>query len=217
MHRTGAYLVICALLVLPSTTYAQIPVRLSAGVGVSSMNLNTEDVAGAARFSGFGLGGEATLGYGRLGLELRYLEGSLSPSDTGRNREMVEGELMLSVRALSWLRLKLGPHVRSMILPAGTERWLFWEGRLQTKTRLGTPRLTSRFEFWQVLSANIDVAEAFDGGQGIEGALRWEVSTLPVWIGLGYRIDRSNLGSGVRTEVMEHVSLTIGLGRGVEY
>jgi hypothetical protein len=183
-------------------------------VGGQFLNLNTEEATGEQRLSGFGLGGDATVAFGRLGLAIRYMEGSLSPSEAGRDRDIVEGEAMLSLRATPWLRIALGPHIRSLIIPEGTERWLFWEGRIQAKASLGSPRLVSVFELWQVLSANVDVDDPYDGGRGIEGGLRWEVSSFPIWLGLGYRIDRSNLGDGSRTEVMEHILFSIGIGHG---
>ena len=180
------------------------------------MNLNTEEAAGEQQLSGFGFGGHGTIAWKRLGLGLLYMEGSLSPSETGRDRDIVEGEAMLSVSATSWLRVAFGPHIRSLIIPEGTERWLFWEGRIQAKANLGPPRLVSVFEFWQVLSANVDVDDPYDRGQGIEGALRWEVPSLPVpvWLELGYRLDRSKLGNGSRTEVMEHFLISVGIDRG---
>ena len=212
--------ILCALaisLFMASAVSAQLPVRLSLSGGGFSTNLNTEDTNGEAqRLSGFSAGGAATVGYGRMGLDIRYLEGSLSPSGEGTGRAIVEGEAMLSVRALSWLRIKFGPHIRSFIQNNATERWLFWETRFRTETQLGTRRVTSSLEFWQVLSASVNTSEPFDGGQGIEGNLRWEISSnLPLWLNLGYRIDRSNLGGGSRTEVLEHIILGIGFGRGV--
>jgi hypothetical protein len=202
------------MLLLASSAFAQTPLGSSIGVGGFFMNLKTEEATGTQRLSGFGAGGDATISYGRLGLGIRYLEGSLNPGGAGTGKDVVEGEVVLSVRALSWLKISLGPHIRSLIVQEGTERWLFWEGRLQTKARLATPRLTSVFELRQVLSANVDAADPFDGGQGLEGALRWEISSLPIWLGLGYRIDRSSLGDGSRTEVMEHVLISVGFGRG---
>jgi hypothetical protein len=202
------------MLVLTSPVFAQIPVRTSLGIGSSFLTLNTVDAVGEQRLTGFGFGGKATIAYKRLGLGLQYLEGSLNPSGTGTDKELVEGEMMLSVRASSWLRLALGPHIRSLVIPEGTERWLFWEGRVQTKANLGTPRLESVLELWHVVSASVEVDDAYDRGQGVMGSLRWELSSLPVWIGLGYRIDRSNLANGARTEVMEHFTISVGLGRG---
>jgi hypothetical protein len=178
------------------------------------MNLNTVDAIGDQRLTGFGIGGNGTLSYGRLGLGLRYLEGSLSPSGAGTDRDVVEGEMVISVAASSWLKFGLGPHIRSLVIPAGTERWVFWEASVRAKAHLGSPRLESSFELRQVLSADVDVDAEYGNGQGIIGEMRWDVSTLPVWFGLGYRMHRSNLGSGSRTEVMEHFMISVGVGRG---
>ena len=204
-------------LLMASSGSAQLPLGLSlSGAGHSTI-LNTEDINGdAQRLTGFSAGGSAAVTFRRFGFGIRYLEGSLSPSGEGTNRAIVEGEAMLSVRALSWFSVKLGPHIRSFIQNNATERWIFWEARLHAETQLGTPRVTSSLEFWQVLSGNVNTSEPYDGGQGIEGNLRWEISSLPVWLNLGYRIDRSNLGGGTRTEVLEHIFLGVSVGRGNE-
>ena len=202
-------------LLVASTSSAQLPQRISLSTAVHSTNLNTEVSSGEAlRLSGISAGGAASVVYRRFGLGIRYLEGSLSPDGAGTGRDIVEGELMVSVRALSWLSIRLGPHIRSFIQNSATERWLFWEARFRTQTQLGTRSLTSSLEFWQVLSAGVNTPETFDGGQGIEGNLRWEISDLPLWLNLGYRMDRSNLGGGARSEVLEHVFLGVGFGRG---
>ena len=202
-------------LLVASSASAQLPLGLSLSATGYSTNLNTEDVNGdAQRLTGFSAGGSATVAFRRLGFGIRYLEGSLSPSGDGTGRAIVEGEAMLSVRALSWLSIKFGPHIRSFILNNATERWLFWEARFRTKTHLGTRRVTSSLEFWQALSGNVNAPDPFNGAQGLEGNLRWEISSLPVWLNLGYRIDRSNLGGGSRTEVLEHIFLGVGFGGG---
>mgnify|MGYP001825001668 CR=1 FL=1 len=208
------YLTLCALLLSSSPVHAQLPIGTSFRLGGSFMNLNTVDAAGDQRLTGFGFEGNATLTYKRFALGLGYLEGSLSPTGNGLDRDIVEGEALISTRATSWLRIGLGPHIRSLIIPEGTERWLFWELLIQAHTSLGFPRLMSVLEIRQVLSANIDVDDGFDGARGVVGSLRWDVSSLPIWVGLGYRIDRSNLGSGTRTEVMEHFVISVGVGRG---
>jgi len=206
--------VLLAMFAFASPVSAQHPVSFSLNGGVFSTSLNTEGSTGKRHLSGFSAGGGAAVGYGRLGFGVQYLEGSLTPSGGGTDRDIVEGEAMLSVRALSWLSLKLGPHIRSFLIGDGTQRWVFWEGRVRTKARLGTDRLTSILEFWQVLSADVNTVESFDGGQGIEGSLKWELANLPLWLGLGYRIDRSHLGDGSRTEVVEHFLFTVGIRRG---
>jgi hypothetical protein len=206
--------VLCIALLTASAVSAQRPVRLSLSGAIFSTNLNTETTAGdALRVSGISAGGAATVALGRMGLGIRYLEGSLSPSGGGTSRALVEGEAMLSARALSWLSFKFGPHIRSFIQNNATERWVFWETRIRTETELGTRQLTSSLEFWQILSGSANTTESFDGGQGIEGSLRWEFSSRPLWLNLGYRIDRSNLGGGSRTEVLEHIVLGVGYGR----
>ena len=172
-----------AALLVASSVSAQLPLRYSLSLGAFSNNLNTEATTGPQRLAGLSAGGGASLAYGRLGLGIQYMEGSLSPSGDGAGRDLVEGEAMLSLRTLSWLSLKLGPHIRSFIVDDGTERWLFWEGRIRTEARLGTERLTSSLEIWQVLSADVNTVEPFDKGQGIEGNLNWAVLRTTALVG----------------------------------
>ncbi len=201
-------------LLTASTASAQLTDRLSLSGAVFSTNLNTESATGEPlRLAGISAGGSAAFVFGRMGLGIRYLEGSLSPSGGGTGRSLVEGEAMLSARALSWLTIKLGPHIRSFTQNNATQRWVFWEARLRTETELGTRRVTGSLEFWQILSGNVNTPEPFDGGKGIAGNLRWEFSERPLSLNLGYRIDRSRLGDGTRTEVLEHIVLGIGYGR----
>jgi hypothetical protein len=215
-ERSHALCALAVALLGVSPASAQLPLRLSVSGDGFSTNVNSEDQSGTQRLSGYSAGGDATLAFGRLGVSVRYLEGSLTPTGTATGRDLVEGEALLSVRALSWLSLKFGPHIRSFLFTGSTERWVFWEGRLRTHAHLGSERISSFFEFSQVLAADVNAAQPFDGGQGIEGALRWEISALPIWLGLGYRIDRSRLGDGARTEVVEHIVLSVGFGRGSE-
>lgn len=202
-----------ALLTATSAVAQGFSPKLSGNFGVFHTNLNTEEPEGIRRLAGFTMGGFTSVSHNRFSVELGYLEGSLSPSGQGIERDIVEGELLLTVRTFRWMSVQLGPHIRSFVRPDGTERWIFWEGRLRAGTQLGTPRLLSRFEIWQVLAANVDAAEPYDGGRGISGALWWDISSLPFWLGLGYRIDRSHLGRGSRTEVLEHVLISVGFGR----
>ena len=206
--------VLCMALLTASAVSAQLSDRISLSGALFSTNLNTETASGEPlRLSGVSAGGAAAVAFGRFGLGIRYLEGSLSPSGGGTGRSIVEGEAMLSARALSWLSIKFGPHIRSFIQNNATERWVFWEARFRTETELGTKRVTSSLEFWQILSGSANTTQPFDGGQGIAGNLRWKPSNKPLWLNLGYRIDRSNLGGGSRTEVLEHIVLGIGYGR----
>lgn len=203
-----------ATFLLSEDSSAQNPIRVSFAGAVFKAGLDSERESEHQQLSGFCVGGIASLSKGRLGIGLRYLEGSLNPDGDGIGRDLVEGELMLGVQTLSWLAIRLGPHLRSFITDGAVERWVFWEGRLRTETGLGVSGLSSYLELWHVLSASssVDWPEAYDGGKGLEGGIRMDVSQLPFWLGLAYRIDRSNLGGGVRQDVLEHMVITVGFG-----
>ena len=192
---------------------AQGPVRFSAGLAGYATRLNTEVTSEQQRLSGmsFGVTGAASLG--RLSLDVRYLEGVLKTTGGGPGRDVVEGEAMLGVRPLPWAGLKLGPHLRSFITNTGIERWVFWEARVRTEARLGSPRMRSYLELWQVLAGDVGGQDPFDTGQGVEGGIRVEVGRLPVWLQLSYRMDRSGLAGGAREEVLEHVIFAVGIWR----
>ena len=163
-------------LLIASTAVAQRPLRFSLSTTLYATNLNTEDATGAhQRLSGVSAGGAASIGYRRLGFGIRYLEGSLSPSAGGTSRALVEGEAMLSVRTLSWLKVKLGPHIRSLIRDNATERWLFWEGRLRAEAQLGTRKVTSLQEITGMEGSVITMQEVFSFKQqtiDTEGRIR---------------------------------------------
>ena len=209
-----------ALVVVGGTLVITLPVsaqqqrvQFSFAVGGLSTKLNTDESAAMEHLSGLSTGLSTTATYRRIGLNVRYLEGSLESSGGATSRDIVEGEAMFSVRALRWLHFSFGRHIRSFIRSDGTQRWLFWEARVRTKARLGTPRLVSSLELSHVLSGNVNAAEPFDGGKGMEAELRWTIfPRRSLWMGFGYRIDRSHLGGGSRTEVVEHIQVTLGYG-----
>src|SRR2546425_12465985 len=79
--------------------------------------------------------GQGALALGRLNLTASYLQGTLNPDGAlGASRPLVEGTVLLGVRALDWLTLETGPHARAYSLTAGTERWLFWELRARASS-----------------------------------------------------------------------------------
>lgn len=201
-----------ASILVASPFHAQAGLRFSVGGGLQSTYLNAEGASGIERSSGFTGGAQAAISFGRLGVGLKYLEGSVTPAGAGAGRDIIEGEALLSLRAFPWLALRFGPHIRSVIRTGTTERWVLWEGRVRTRARLGSPRLTSSLELWYVLSGDVSAVEGFDGGQGVKGLLRWEVTTTPIWLGIGYQVDRTRLGGGSRAETWEHFVFVVGFG-----
>ena len=178
---------------------APIPVQVTETAGNESSQLN-----------GIALGGRAGVTWRKLRLDVRYLEGGLSSEADGPDEDIVEGELMLGFAPLSWLTLRLGPHIRSFVTSQGTQRWIFWEGHATGAVELGSPRLLSYLDLWYVFAANVDAVEPFDQGLGIEGGIRLTMDRLPLFAKLAYRIDQSSLGDGSRTNTVEHMVFAIG-------
>lgn len=189
---------------------AQSGVGLNLSLAPMPVKVSNTAESTLSQSSGLTIGGAAEVSLGWLRLDLRYLEGGLGSEDDIADQDIVEGELLLGLAPLSWLKLKLGPHIRSYVTPQGTQRWVFWEGRVATSMPLGSPNLMAHLELWHVLSASVDAVEPFDSGNGLEGGIRLCLSRLPFSFRLAYRIDHSSLGSGVKTDTVEQ--LVFGLG-----
>jgi hypothetical protein len=195
----------------PADATAQHRLGVQVGLGPVSTQVSSKDVAETDKLSGVTFGGRAGLRYWKLLLDVRYLEGTVESSSSERKEDVVEGELLVGMAPLSWLALKIGPHVRSIVTDLGTQRWWFWEGRVRGQADLGTPLLRSYLEAWYVFSANVDLVEGYDGGNGIEGGIRGRLTRFPLWAELAYRIDHSRLAGGDRTQTVEELVLMIGV------
>ncbi len=96
--------------------------------------------------------GRGALALGRVKLTASYLQGTLNADGPfGASRPLVEGTLMLGVRALDWLTLETGPHARAYSLTVGTERWLFWELRARAATAFVGSAVRGYAELWRGL------------------------------------------------------------------
>ena len=186
--------------------------RIGLTVSLAPMPVQVTETAGneSSQLTGIALGGRAGVTWRKLRLDVRYLEGGLSSEADGLDEDIVEGELMLGFVPLSWLTLRLGPHIRSFVTSQGTQRWILWEGNAAGAVELGSPRLLAYFDLWHVFAADIDAVEPFDRGNGMEGGIRLTLDRLPFWGKLAYRIDQSSLGDGSRTNTVEQMVFAIG-------
>lgn len=190
-----------------SPVEAQNP-SVSGAVQASSVSFKST-TTGTASMSGLGVGGFVRVVAGLAQLELHYEQAAMSGTDP--NQDIVEGEVLLGVRFLPWLTVKVGPRIRANVTELGTERWVLWQGRIRTDTRLIGSRVRAHVEVWSILSGDVNLNDAFGQGQGLEGGL--EVKLFGAfWGGLGYRFDRDVLGDGVRTDVTERLYLRFGMG-----
>ncbi len=181
---------------------------VSGAVQASSVSFKST-TTGTASMSGLGVGGFVRVVAGLAQLELHYEQAAMSGTDP--NQDIVEGEVLLGIRFLPWLTVKVGPRIRANVTELGTERWVLWQGRIRTDTRLIGSRVRAHVEVWSILSGDVNLNDVFGQGQGLEGGL--EVKLFGAfWGGLGYRFDRDVLGDGVRTDVTERLYLRFGMG-----
>ena len=181
------------------------------GASLANTRLRSE---GKNPFTGAGSTflGEGALSIGRLRLTVSYLQGTLDPDGTlGASRPLVEGTVLLGVRALDWLTLETGPHARAYTLTAGTERWLFWELRVRAAKPFIGSTVQGYAELWRAVAADANVPEPFDHAQGGEAGMIVRLARAPLEGRIGYRIDHAVLGGGTRLETVDGVVIGIGL------
>jgi hypothetical protein len=188
------------------------------GVG---MRLNSTSGPTTQKLSGavFGLQGQLIYS-GFVTLDWGYWQGQIDPTGgAAASRDVVEGYAMLGARPFGWLSLRAGPHAWTYISNAGTQRWFLWEGRVRAQGEV-LPDVQSYMELSRVLSAKVNVPQDFQSGMGGEGGLILRVrdaplipERFPVRIRLAYGIERVRMGGGARTEVMDRLSLSLGIGQ----
>jgi hypothetical protein len=216
----AALLAVAAAPGLPAQGTLQWDVALS-GVGA---RLNSTSGPSTQKLSGTMFGVHGQLMYsGFVTLDWGYWQGQLDPtgSSAGQfaSRDVVEGYAMLGARPFGWLSVRGGPHAWTYISNAGTQRWFLWEARARAQGEI-LPDVQSYVDLWRVLSADVNVPQNFQSGMGGEGGLILLVrdapiipERFPVRIRLSYGIERVRMGGGIRTEVMDRLGLSLGIGR----
>ena len=188
------------------------------GVGTrlhSSSGPTTQKLSGAM----YGLQGQLVYS-GFVTLDWGYWQGQIDPiGGQAASRDVVEGYAMFGARPFGWLSLRAGPHAWTYISTAGAQRWFLWEGRARAQGEV-LPDVQSYLDLWRVFSANVNVPQDFQSGMGGEGGLILLVrdaplipERFPMRIRLGYGIERVRMGGGIRTEVMDRLSLSLGIGQ----
>jgi hypothetical protein len=188
------------------------------GVGMrvnSTTGPTTQRLSGAA----FGFNGHIIYS-GLITLNLGYWQGQLTPASGQTQvaaRDVVEGYAQLGARPLSWLSVRVGPHAWTYTSNAGRQRWFLLEGRARAQGEI-LPDIQSYIELWDVLSADVNVPQGFQSGMGGEGGISLRVRDVPVIpqrfpvrIRAAYGIERVRMNAAGRTEVMDRLSLSIGI------
>src|SRR5881628_2090159 len=168
--------------------------------------------AGIDQFTGSAFLGQGALAMGRVELSVSYLQGTLNPDGgSAAGRDLVEGTVLLGVRALDWLTLETGPHARAYTLAGSTQRWLFWELRARAAREFVGSTVRGYAELWRAISADANVPEPFDHAQGGEVGMVLRLARAPVTARIGYRIDHAVLGGGTRKETVDGVVIGVGV------
>ena len=150
----------------------------------------------------------------RFELDLGYSEGSLTDGQgTLAPREFVEGNLLLGIRPVRWLALKAGPHSRGFVQNGVTERWLFWEGRIRADGFVAGPAVRGYIEVGSAFSGTTrNAAGAFGNSRGGEAGVIVRLPRIPVWVQLGYGVERSRLAVPTPLDAVERFIFGVGVG-----
>lgn len=192
---------------------AQAQARLSAEALLATARFRGTTLVGEEALTGVLAGGRGRFALGACALEVQYVQGRLS-SDSGNipSRDYVDGSVFLAVRAAPWLELKAGPHLRAYVAPGGTERWALWEGRAHLEAPIIPGTLRAHVEGWASLVSGVNANPGAAGARGGEVGMALHVAQSPLLVRLAYTVDQEAMRSSVRTEVLEAVVLSIGIG-----
>jgi len=182
-------------------------------VPAAGLSIVSTRVRGTDQLTGTVVGGQGSVALGRLELTLGYVQGKIGPEGAGaRGQDLVEGVALLGVRPAPWLRVAVGPHVRSYMLTGGTQlRWVFWELRARASGAFVGSAGRGYVELWRALSASVNAPESFDHAQGGEAGMVVHLARAPLELRLGYRIDHAVLGGGTRLETVDGMVIGVGL------
>src|SRR5690606_31362490 len=118
------------------------------------------------------------------------------------------GEARLAVRALSWLTVSAGPHLRAFVTPTGTERWTRIEGRIAARSEVVPGVVEAEAEVWNALSSEVNLPDGASGARGARVGLVIDLARSPLALRLFYRVDRAQLTND-RAQVLEGVGLGV--------
>jgi hypothetical protein len=202
------------LVCLPARPLAgQLPRYLGADLGISRPQFQSASPGGGERLSGLVVGGRVRLVLRPVSLDLSYSQGRLT-ADTGSAaaRDLVEGSLFLTARPLPWLALKVGPHLRAYAAPGGTERWVLWEVRAHADAPIVEGEWLAYAEAWVAAASTVNVSPGAAGAHGAEAGLTVRLPRSPLWGRLAYVVDQARLANDARTESLQAVVLSVGVG-----
>jgi hypothetical protein len=187
----------------------------SAGVAGAAIRSVAEVGTTVEASSGTLIGVEARAGISRFTVDVSYLQGTLNPeSGTVGQRDYVEGSLLLSVLTFPGISLRVGPHARAYLSEAGTQRWLFWTGRVRGDyTLIRSPAIAAFAEGWLAWTAEVNVSETFDNARGGVIGMSIGAPGTAFYGRLSYSIEQARMGGGTRRDTVEGITVVVGFGR----
>ncbi len=193
---------------------AQLPGILgSANLGLARQHFESSYPGGAESLSGALIIGQAGVALRPFSVDVAYGQGRLASSDgSSAARSVVEASVYVSRRVTPWLLLKAGPHIRAYSAPGSTERWVMWEAHARGDEPVITGLLSAYLEGWYAVVSTANVDPGGSGARGAEVGVMLRKPDSPVWAKLGYAVDQSSLKSNARTESMQSILVTVGIG-----
>lgn len=209
MKKTLLLLLPC---LLPATLSAQQGIRFTfAGSGAQEI-VQSRTGSSTDRFTGMVLGGEGAMVSNRFVVRARYAQGRVSAKSPGLDpRDVVQGELLVGLRATPWLTIWAGPSARAYTTEGTEQRWLIWSGRATARGSIIPGRMQSFVELWGALSGKLSTPDVKAGGRGLDAGLEMRLSQVsPFWGRLAYRMESTH-ASDLR-ETVEALSLSVVYG-----
>jgi hypothetical protein len=198
---------------LPAAAAAQGGARATLGIGLAPSWEETQTQGSLVSRTGLLREGSLGLGVSVLGLDVLYRQGTLSADGGADQHELVDGQVLFGLRLGPWLTLEAGPHLRAYVTPAGTERWVLWEGQARVAARVLRPGGWVYLRVGRVLTADIP-GMSFDHGQGAAAGLELRLGSTPLWGHVGYWVHRASASGALRVETVQGMSLGVALRRG---
>jgi hypothetical protein len=187
------------------------PVALRADAGLLWTHSDTGIARGAMR--GPAVAAEARVHVSGVIVGGGILEGRLAPADgTPGRRDLVQGTVFVGVRPVPWLELSGGPVVRAYVTDSASERWVLWQARARVDAPIVAGSLASYAELWRALASDVNLGSGAGRVQGGEAGLLFQPAQARFWVRLAYRVDDALVGSVARSETLEAVLVSVGVG-----
>lgn len=209
-RRVRVVLVLAAVVLAPDRVAAQSRFggELRGLVSVSALERTQSGIA--AELDGTLIGGGAAVRFAFLELRGRYLQGTVEQEGGTTAQDLVDGDLQLRVRPVRFLSIGFGPHARSYV-EAGTERWLVWQARAGLDVWLVPNVVRGALDLALGLGGNVNSGAEFGAGRGVTGGLELRVPGTPIFVGVGYSLDRLSLRDDTRVDTVEQFLVRAGV------